>query len=108
MPMLVTLEETKAALRIYHEDDDTDLLQIIGAASEEVIAYLDTRAADVIGLDDDGNLPNGAAVPDRVKRATMIICQELYEGDDDMKTRPGGIPLRAEMLLYRLADPPFA
>jgi len=105
---LVTLMETKAALRIYHDDDDDDLVQIIGAASEEVIAYLDARAADVIGLDADGGLVSGAVVPERVKRATMIICQEFYEGDGDIKTRPGGIPLRAEMLLYRLADPPFA
>lgn len=108
MPDLATLTETKNALRIYHNDDDSLLQRLISAASEEVIAYLDVRAAAVLSLDSGGELTSDSVIPDRVKVAVTIVVQHLFEGADELKLRPGGLPYRAEMLLYRLADPPYA
>ena len=106
MVALCTLEEVKRAQPIIdHNDDDALLKQLIEAASEAVIAYLDTRAAEVIGLDKSGGLKPDATIPKAVVVATILTTRHLYEGNDEMQGRPGGIPYRAEMLLYRLADP---
>jgi len=108
MATLATLAEFKDALNIYHDDDDADLTGIIGAASEAVIDYLDKRVEDYLDLDSGGELVSGATVPERIKRAAIITGQHIFQGDDEMKGRPGGLPYRAEMLLYRLVDPPLA
>lgn len=106
MVALCTLEEVKRAQPIIdHNDDDALLEQLIEAASEAVIAYLDTRAAEVIGLDESGSLNPDATIPQSVVVATILTTRHLYEGKEEMQGRPGGIPYRAEMLLYRLADP---
>lgn len=107
MVALCTIEEVKRAQPVIgHDDDDDLLLLLIDAASEAVIAYLDTRAAEVIGLNSGGDLESGAVIPGAVKVATVLTVRHLYEGAEEMQARPGGIPFRAEMLLYRLADPP--
>lgn len=109
MPDLCTLAEVKAAQPVIdHDDDDTILGLVVTAASEAVIAYLDARAALVIGLTAGGDLQSGAEVPKAVTVATILTARHLYEGKDELQARPGGIPYRAEMLLYRLADPSVA
>lgn len=108
MPALCTIGQVKRAQPVIgHDDDDDLLLMLIDAASEAVIGYLDTRAAEVIGLTTDGELESDAEIPAAVKVATVLTVRHLYEGPNDMQARPGGIPHRAEMLLYRLADPPL-
>ena len=108
MPDLVSLTEVKTALRIYHDDDDLDLCSLISAASEAVIDYLDTRADAILALDSAGEITSGTDVPTKVKRATIIVVQDLYEAGDAKPDRPGGLPYRAEMMLYRVSDPPMA
>lgn len=108
MPDLTTLTETKKALRILHDDDDSALCAYIKAASEAVISYLDVQADAVLDLDSSGGFTSGSEVPYTVKVATQIIVNALYTGDESMKDRPGGIPFQAEMLLYRLTSPPLA
>jgi hypothetical protein len=108
MPDLTSLTETKKALRILHDDDDSTLCAYIKAASETVIGYLDTRAAVILDLDSGGELTSGSEIPVAVKIATQIVVNALYTGDESLKDRPGGLPYQAEMLLYRLASPPLA
>jgi hypothetical protein len=113
MPVLLaTLDATKTALRVLHDDDDAELLRLIEAASAAVIDYLgETRATELFEYDPiRQELLSGGLVPSQVERATIIVVQELYEAADEHgeKRRPGGLPYRAEMLLYRLTDPPLA
>ncbi|MBN8292822.1 phage gp6-like head-tail connector protein [Rhodobacter sp. NTK016B] len=106
MVELCTLEDVKAAQPVIDYDDDDDMLEIlIGAASEAVIDYLDTRAEALLDLDSGGDLVSGATVPAAVRVAAILTTRHLYEGQDDEQAVRGGLPHRAEMLLYRLADP---
>uniref|UniRef100_UPI001553BC91 hypothetical protein n=1 Tax=Mangrovicoccus sp. HB161399 TaxID=2720392 RepID=UPI001553BC91 len=73
-----------------------------------VIRYLDTRAAEVMGLDENGKLTAESVVPEAVRRAVAIVVGDLLEAADAPKRVPGGLPYQAEMLLYRYADPPLA
>lgn len=109
MVALCTLDQVKRAQPVIsHDDDDAMLLTLINAASAAVIDYLDTRASAVLPLTNDGEIESGATIPPAVTVATVLTTRHLYEGPDEMQGRPGGIPYRAEMLLYRLADPPMA
>lgn len=107
MPDLCTVLEVKRAHPVIeHNDDDGLLAQLVSAASEAVIHYLDKRAATVIGLQVGGAL--SGEVPNAVRVATIITARHLYEGEKEVQGRAGGLPYHAEMLLYRLADPPVA
>lgn len=109
MVTLCTVAQVKQAQPVIsHSDDDELLALLISAASEAVIAYLDTRAQEVLSLNDAGEIESGATVPAAVTVATVLTARHMYEGPDEMQGRPGGLPPRAEMLLYRLSDPPLA
>lgn len=109
MPDLCTLEDVKRAQPVIdHSDDDEILRLLISAASEAVIGYLDKRADHVLSLTDSGDLESGAPVPPAVVVATIFTARHMYEGEGELQARPGGLPYRAEMLLYRLTDPPVA
>lgn len=106
MVALVGLDEVKGALPVSHSDDDAQIADMIEAASEMVIGYLDTRAAAVIGLSEGGELPDMSTVPAAVRRAVIVCVQDMYDQPDEKPEVRGALPFRAERLLYRYADPP--
>ncbi len=108
MLALVTLSQVKARLRYLHTDADTELQDMIYAASAMVVDYLGSRADSLLDLDSGGDLVSGAEVLPQIERATLECVAWLDRGDDEMKARPGGLPFIAEAMLYRLADPPLA
>lgn len=109
MPDLCSVQEVKRAQPVIdHSDDDGLLAQLVTAASEAVIHYLDKRAVAVLGLTEEGELSPDVPVPNSVRVATIMTARHLYEGEKEVQGRPGGLPYHAEMLLYRLADPPVA
>ena len=67
---LVTLEETKVALRVDADDLDGTLELMIEAASEAVISYLKDAAEEF--MDEDGESIPGE-VPARVQWATIAL-----------------------------------
>lgn len=105
--MLTTIPAAKRAMRVTHSDDDAYICLLIKAASEAVVAYLDTRADAILEFDSGGDLAPGAVVPAAVEVATQITVRVMYESKDDATARPGAIPYQAETLLYRLTDPPL-
>jgi uncharacterized phage protein (possible DNA packaging) len=104
-----TLEETKQALRIYHDDDDSTLNLLIGAATGAVANYLKS-AADPY-LDSGGSVPSGVDVPPVIKTATIMLVGYLYKNPDqdpDKDFERGYLPAPVTTLLYPLRDPALA
>ena len=105
----VTLEETKAALRIDHDDDDTLLSALIEAATGAVINYLKSAADEY--LDSGGSVPSGEDIPPVIKTATIILVGYLYRNPDqdpDKDFERGYLPAPVTALLYPLRDPALA
>lgn len=105
---LVTLEQAKTRLRYVGTDTDTELQDMIHAASAAVYDYLGNQAETLIDTDSGGDLTAGATVLPQIQRAVLEVISWLDSGNDEMKGRPGGLPYIAEAMLYRLTDPPLA
>lgn len=106
--MLASLDETKAGLRIFHDDEDDTLGILIEAASESVVGYM--KSAANIFLDSDGNVIVGN-VPQRVKWATILLVGYLNENrdsDQENAFEMGYLPKPVMSLLYSLRDPALA
>ena len=105
---LVTLEETKVALRIDGDDMDGTLELQIEAASEAVLEYLKDRAEDF--LDADG-APIASEVPARVQWATIALVGYWVRDPDanpDGEFDRGYLPAPVTALLYPLRTPSMA
>jgi hypothetical protein len=108
MTQLVTLEEVKQGLRVDSNDDNNLLTLLIGAASNAVINYLKSQAAELFDLETaQNNSPQDANVPDEVKQATILLVDYYYRGDYE-NADPGYLPPPVMALLYPLRDPAIA
>lgn len=109
MTSLVTLDETKLALRINHTDDDIDIEDgLIPAASEAIIAYLKDGADSF--LSSGGEAVEGE-VPFRVKRATILLVKYLYDGSMEELRETfarGELPFPVTAMIYQMRDPALA
>lgn len=106
--MLASLEDAKAALRIDGDDDDAALSLAIRAASAGVVAYLKSGADAFIA---DGDLIEGAEIPDNVRIATIYWAGVLRRNPDNNvegEITPGYPPAPVVSLLYQMRDPACA
>ena len=104
-----TLEETKQALRIDHDDDDDSLDILIQAATGAVANYLKSAADDY--LDSGGSVPSGVEVPAVIKTATIMLAGYFYKNPDQDPEKDferGYLPAPVMALLYPLRDPALA
>ena len=83
MADLITLEYLKAFSRVDFPDDDSVLESLIGAASEYVTKYLKDKFDEIV--------PDPANAPERVKVATAVWCEHIY---DQRGTEMNGDPLQ--------------
>jgi uncharacterized phage protein (predicted DNA packaging) len=96
--MLATVQDTKAALRIDHDDDDAMIEMLLRAASSQVMTYLKGSA------DDPYDYPE---IPNDVQLAVMFLVGIYYR---TMDSNPDGIfsdtelpaPVRSILWPYRI------
>ena len=104
---LVSLEETKAALRVDADDLDGTLELMIEAASEAVISYLKDAAEEFM---DEGE-PIEGEVPARVQWATIALVGYWLRSPDanpDGEFDRGYLPAPVTALLYPMRTPSLA
>lgn len=98
--MLVSLEETKARLRILHEDQDDDIEKAIEGASESVLRYMGVDAEDYT---------EGA--PENVQNAVIVWVGIMMSDPNGIEAHNWGHgypPPAVVALLYGSRDPVFA
>jgi hypothetical protein len=108
MPMLVTLSDVKARLRVWHDDDDAILTSYAEAASEAIIAYLKTGADTFYDAITDTVTGD---VPARVETATVMLIGYLYrspDADPDEAFGQGQLPWPVTAIIYQMRDPALA
>jgi len=64
---ILTLEETKAFIRVCHDDEDTVIQSMILTATETAMAHAD-------GLED------GDEIPESVRTSALLHVARLYDG----------------------------
>jgi len=109
MVSLVTLEKVKGALRVEGSDDDILLEEVyIPGASGAVINHLDKRAAFVLGMV-NGEIPEGAEVPETVQVAVILLLRHWYDPADLRQDFAGDeLPPSVKAVLKPLRDPAHA
>jgi uncharacterized phage protein (predicted DNA packaging) len=94
-----TLEATKSALRIDHDDDDANLSLLITASTRMVASYLKAAAPDPEFLSE---------VSEEIQVATIMLVGYLYANPDsnpDKAFDPGYLPAPVQSILYPLRTP---
>ncbi|KWO18363.1 hypothetical protein WM27_20960 [Burkholderia ubonensis] len=96
MSDLITLAQAKAQLRITDTDSDTELADLIMAASAIVVGYLKTETAATY---------TAATVPAHIRTSVLLVLASLYE-DREGANDPIGPAVQS--LLMRDRDPALA
>ncbi len=119
MWMLVSLEQTRAALRIDEGESDALLELYISAASTAVRRYLKGQASEVLNLGDSPPNSPPDPLPDDldsvepdVAMAVIALTGILYRQPDGDEAKnfsdTGQLPYIVTALLYPLRDPALA
>lgn len=108
MVALVTLDQARRHLRIYHQDEDLDVQERVQQASEIVIDYIQrpdhgwSDASD----DDESNAPKV------VQAAVLLVLAALWEhrgdGEGDYQQADGYLSKPVTALLHRIAKLSYA
>jgi hypothetical protein len=102
---LVTLDEAKARLRVFIDDEDADIQAMIEEATAAVIARVDNTEVTDLWTDDSPN-----ATPPEARAAVLELTMFLYERDSANygPDNHGRLPARVELLLTRMIKPALA
>lgn len=109
---LVTLEQTKAMLRVPYNNEDDHITGLIQACSRMVLNYL--RLDETAYLNSDGTMDLNSStlgydeVPEEVQAATLYLIGVLFrdrDGAESEKWTPGFLPAPVVSMLYPLRDP---
>lgn len=105
---LVTLTEVKGRLRVDHTEDDANLSQLIGAASESILRWLNSTGdeyRDTAGVIVPGN------VEDDIKAATIWLVAAWYKSTDINDSglfEAERLPAPVESILHSRRQPTLA
>lgn len=109
---LVTLQQTKARIRVVHDAEDADILGMIQAASRMVLSYLKLDEAAYLNSDGTMDLNSDTLgydeVPEEVQAATIYLVGVLYrdrDGAEAEKWPVNYLPLPVVAMLYPLRVP---
>ena len=113
MVMLVSLAQASLHLRRDTDDDDTDLILKIHAASGAVINYLKDGATFLDSADevDTDSFSEPIGVPFEVQAAVLLLVGMFYldrDGSEPDLWERGYLPKAITALLYPLRDPAMA
>lgn len=87
LPIIVTMEEAKAFLRLDHDDEDV-----------LVEGFIATATAEALHLADDLD-PEAESFPDGIKTAVLLHVEALYDRESG-----GGVPDASAALARRHRD----
>lgn len=107
MADLITIDETKARLRILYNDDDVDLALLISQVSAAVVSYCKRKDTDLPPWD----ASVADSVPPDVALATLVEVARQFadrEGVRESRPDPGSLSQAAVDLLWRHRDPALA
>lgn len=105
---LVTLEQAKRHLRVWHDDEDADLQDKIAQASDIVVDYI--QRPELEWTDAVDGTPSNA--PMRVQAAVLMVLDILWEqrngGDIEYGQADGYLSKPVTALLHRIAKLSYA
>lgn len=111
MVALVTLEQARRHLRVFHTDEDADLLEKIQQASEIVMDYLqrpDLEWTDAVDGDPDASPPVAPVesdAPRLIQASVLLVLAGLWEhrgdGEQEYGQADGYLSKPVTALLHR-------
>lgn len=87
---LLELETVKRHLRVFHDDEDSQI-EIYAAAAESIVTeYLDR---EVVATGETPALPDGIAVGPAIVAAILLVAADLYENREPDMAAQGEVVL---------------
>lgn len=77
---MTTLADCKAFLRVTHDDDDVLLVRLLGSATREALAWMDTDTLPTVPGE-----PATLDVPEDVVQGIFLLVQADYDGNPDKR-----------------------